>query len=35
MTWHHHQEHGRMQLVESDVHDVARHIGGDAIWGNK
>jgi hypothetical protein len=32
--WHHHQEHGRMQLVPQEVHKV-RHNGGFAIWGKK
>ncbi|WP_084411402.1 HNH endonuclease [Paenibacillus glacialis] len=32
-TWHHHQETGRMQLVEEDIHDI-RHTGGNKIWGN-
>ena len=32
-TWHHHQEEGRMQLVDSKVHDRVFHTGGRAIWG--
>ncbi len=32
-TWHHHQDEGRMQLVDSNVHDRVFHIGGRAIWG--
>ncbi|QKG83109.1 hypothetical protein GXN76_00635 [Kroppenstedtia pulmonis] len=31
-TWHHHQEHGRMQLVPTEVNAKFKHIGGDAIW---
>ena len=31
-TWHHHQEKGRMQLVETKIHDAAKHVGGYAIW---
>lgn len=32
-TWHHHQQVGKMQLVESSVHDVSRHLGGKSLWG--
>ena len=32
LTWHHHQDTGRMQLVDSDIHGEVRHIGGDAMW---
>ena len=32
-TWHHHQETGRMQLVESGVHLRTGHTGGKEIWG--
>lgn len=32
-TWHHHQQVGKMQLVESSVHDVSRHTGGKSLWG--
>ena len=31
LTWHHHQDRGRMQLVPEERHDAARHIGGDAM----
>lgn len=31
-TWHHTQIPGRMQLVPSPIHDVARHLGGQVIW---
>jgi RHS repeat-associated protein len=27
-TWHHHQEKGRMQLVDSDIHSKTGHTGG-------
>ncbi len=35
LTWHHHQDTGRMQLVERGEHDLFRggHVGGMAIWG--
>lgn len=33
-TWHHHQETGRMQLVEQTTHSAARHNGGDSLWGS-
>ncbi len=32
-TWHHHQETGRMQLVEYEVHRQTGHTGGYKIWG--
>lgn len=32
-TWHHTETPGRMQLVPSAIHDVARHRGGQSIWG--
>lgn len=31
-TWHHHQEMGRMQLVQEKVHNELKHIGGDNLW---
>ncbi|MEI5912055.1 HNH endonuclease [Bacillus albus] len=33
VTWHHHQETGKMQLVDYYEHQVAGHTGGRAIWG--
>ncbi|MBE0339387.1 HNH endonuclease [Paenibacillus sp. 23TSA30-6] len=33
-TWHHHQETGRMQLVDENVHGKVNHTGGNKIWGN-
>ncbi|HYD37538.1 MAG TPA: HNH endonuclease [Allosphingosinicella sp.] len=33
LTWHHHQNVGRMQLVDDAVHDLFRHTGGMRIWG--
>ena len=32
-TWHHHEEMGRMQLVDSDLHGPSSHIGGMSVWG--
>ena len=32
-TWHHNEQLGKMELVKSDVHDIAKHTGGRAIWG--
>ncbi len=32
-TWHHNEETGKMQLVESDTHNQTRHTGGRFIWG--
>lgn len=32
-TWHHHEEPGRMQLVDSKIHAETRHEGGRSLWG--
>lgn len=32
-TWHHNEETGKMQLVDSDVHTKTGHTGGKTIWG--
>lgn len=32
-TWHHHEDTGRMQLVETSLHQATPHRGGKAIWG--
>lgn len=32
-TWHHHEELGKMQLVETRIHQSTPHRGGKAIWG--
>ena len=32
-TWHHNEECGKMQLVESDIHAQTGHTGGRSIWG--
>lgn len=32
-TWHHHQETGKMQLVDSSKHEISKHTGGKSIWG--
>ncbi|MBU5316215.1 HNH endonuclease [Clostridium bornimense] len=34
-TWHHHQESGRMQLVEETFHKDLKHNGGDCLWGGQ
>ncbi len=31
-TWHHHQESGRMQLIDRSIHIETGHIGGDSLW---
>ncbi len=31
-TWHHHQDFGRMQLVEYEVHRQTGHTGGFSTW---
>ena len=33
LTWHHNEEEGLMQLVDSVVHDKTGHTGGMSIWG--
>ena len=34
LTWHHHQDTGRMQLVETIEHEAfVPHTGGMSIWG--
>jgi hypothetical protein len=33
LTWHHHQDTGRMQLIDRTTHDTFRHTGGMSIWG--
>ena len=32
-TWHHNEETGRIQLVDSDIHAKTGHTGGKTIWG--
>lgn len=32
-TWHHDAEPGKMQLVETEVHQQTGHTGGQVIWG--
>ncbi|MBC1290944.1 HNH endonuclease [Listeria booriae] len=32
MTWHH-QDRGKMQLVDKAIHQQTGHTGGKAIWG--
>ncbi len=34
-TWHHHQDSGRMQLVNEKIHSDTGHIGGDAMHKGK
>ncbi|WP_246234974.1 HNH endonuclease, partial [Bacillus aquiflavi] len=33
LTWHHHQQPGKMQIVNYYEHQAASHTGGRAIWG--
>lgn len=30
-TWHHHQDKGRMQLVETEIHAKTGHTGGFSL----
>lgn len=32
-TWHHNEERGMMNLVNTEIHDGTRHTGGKVIWG--
>lgn len=32
-TWHHHQEQGKMQLVDRETHRNTGHTGGKHLWG--
>lgn len=32
-TWHHHQDTGKMQLVDYDTHKEVYHGGGFSVWG--
>ena len=32
-TWHHNEEEGLMQLVDTLIHDQTNHTGGMSIWG--
>lgn len=32
-TWHHNEEAGKMQLVDSNTHSLTRHTGGQYFWG--
>ncbi|MEZ4775548.1 MAG: HNH endonuclease [Bacteroidia bacterium] len=34
-TWHHYQDYGRMQLVESEIHNKTGHTGGFYLWPRK
>lgn len=31
-VWHHHQQPGRMQLVNRDIHSATGHTGGFTLW---
>ena len=32
-TWHHDAETGKMQLVDTNIHNSTNHTGGRNIWG--
>ncbi|NRB78684.1 MAG: HNH endonuclease [Saccharospirillaceae bacterium] len=32
-TWHHHEETGLMQLIDTETHDKTGHTGGKSVWG--
>ena len=33
-TWHHNEQEGLMQLVDTMIHDQTGHTGGMSIWGS-
>ncbi|OOF47808.1 hypothetical protein BKK54_11355 [Rodentibacter genomosp. 1] len=35
LTWHHHQDTGRMQLIDTDIHKGTGHIGGEGMKNGK
>lgn len=35
LTWHHHQDKGRMQLIDAEVHGAIQHNGGHSTWGKR
>lgn len=35
LTWHHHQDRGRMQLIDRKLHETTGHIGGMGLWFRK
>ena len=32
LTWHHHQDIGRLQLVDREYHSLTGHVGGFKMW---
>lgn len=32
-TWHHHQDAGKLQLVDTNIHQSTGHTGGKSMWG--
>lgn len=34
-TWHHHQDSGVLQLVNTKIHSETPHVGGYSIWGEQ
>jgi filamentous hemagglutinin len=32
LSWHHHQQFGRMQLVPRRIHQAVGHTGGYSLW---
>jgi hypothetical protein len=32
LTWHHHQDVTRMQLIEERIHQKVGHVGGMNVW---
>ncbi|MFD5869437.1 HNH endonuclease [Corynebacterium sp. NPDC060344] len=33
LTWHHHEDTGRMQMIPTELHREVKHTGGASIWG--
>ncbi|WP_374723955.1 HNH endonuclease [Calidifontibacillus erzurumensis] len=32
-TWHHHEDIGRLELVDTEAHKMTGHLGGRELWG--
>ena len=32
-TWHHNEQVGKMELVNTEKHELAKHTGGRTVWG--
>lgn len=32
-VWHHHEQPGRMEMMDREIHDTTGHSGGSSLWG--